>query len=195
MITAGLTVESPITHSRTTFLKTDKETDGMGWLLEVRTQPGAPADITEHFHTDWTETFEIISGTAYYKLDGVQKTAQAGEKFVVNPRQLHMHPWCAGQTEMVYRQSDQFARRDPAAVQDVLGVFVTIAKLAAQGKVDGTGRPKDPLQMAATLRTLVKYGGYDSSISPGVQDFIAATLGRLAEALGYRAVHPEWIKE
>jgi hypothetical protein len=193
MIKAGFTVESPITHSRTVVLKSDTETDGMGWLLEIHSAPGSPPDIAEHLHLDWTETFEIIAGTAFYKLNGVQQTAKAGEKFIVRPKELHVHPWNAGETEMVYRQSDQFARRSPEAVQEVLGVFATVAGLAREGKIDSTGRPKNPFQLAATIRTLVRHGGYDASLSIGAQDFLAATLGRLAEACGYRAIYPQFI--
>jgi hypothetical protein len=195
MIKSGFTINNPTTGSVTTVLKSDVETDGMGWLLEIRCMPGKQSDIAEHYHTDWTETFEIISGTAHYKLNGEQKTAQAGEKFIVEPRQLHVHPWNAGDTEMVYRQSNQFGKRSPEAVQDVLGVFATIAGLAAEGKVDASGKPKNPLQLAVTLKTLAQHGGYDASLSASAQDFLAATLGRLAEALGYRAVYPKFVQD
>lgn len=195
MITAGFTIHNPITKSQTTILETDAETDGMGWLLEVRCAPGQKSDIAEHYHLDWVETFEIRSGTAFYKLDGVQKTAGAGETFVVQPRQRHVHPRCADGEEMVYRQSNRFGQRSPAAVQEVLGTFATIAGLAGQGKIAASGLPKDPLQLAATLRTLARHGGYDASLPASAQDFIAATLGRLAEAIGYRAVYPQFIGE
>lgn len=193
MIRAGFTVESPITHSRTIILESDAETNGMGWLIEVHCQPKAPPDITEHFHQTWTETFEIISGTAHYKLNGEKKLAQAGETIVMPPGQLQIHPWNAGTTELVYRQRNRFDRPNPQAVQDVLGVFVTIAGLAREGKVDANGRPKDPLQLAVTLQTLTRYGGYDASLPVPVQDFLAATLGRLAYALGYKAVDPRFV--
>jgi quercetin dioxygenase-like cupin family protein len=103
MIRAGFIFENPLTQSRVEVLEGDAETKGTGWLLEVHCIPKAPSDIPEHLHLTWTETFEIISGTAYYKLDGIQKTAKAGEKFVVLARHLHIHPWNAGDTEMVYR--------------------------------------------------------------------------------------------
>jgi len=73
-------------------LESDAETNVAGWLLVVRCIPKATSDIPKHLHLTWTETFEIISGMAYYKLDGIQKTAKAGEKFVVLPRHLHIHP-------------------------------------------------------------------------------------------------------
>jgi len=195
MIQAGFTIENPITKSRTVVIESDKETNGMGWLLEVYCVPKSKPDIAEHFHLTWTETFEIISGSAHYKLNGVQKTAQAGEKIVMPPGQLQIHPWNAGETEMVYRQRDEFEQPNHQAVQDVLGVFATIAGLAREGKVDNKGLPKNPLQLAITLRTLSKYGGYDASLPISVQNFLASTLGWLAEVLGYKAVYPQYVNE
>lgn len=193
MIRAGFTIHNPLTQSRIEVLKSDAETAGRGWLLQVHTAPNMPPDIVEHIHLTWTETFTILSGTAYYSLDGVQKTAQAGDSFVVQPGQRHIHPWNAGSTEMVYQQSDDFGKSEPQAVQEVLGVFATTAALAGQGKVDAAGRPKNPLQLAAALRVLTRYGGYDASLPIGAQNAIAATLGRVAEWLGYKGVNPALI--
>jgi hypothetical protein len=195
MIHAGFTIESPRTGTRTVVVKSDAETSGNGWELELHCRTNAGPDIAEHLHLDWTETFEIVSGSAYYKLDGIRKTAQAGESFVVHPRRLHVHPWNAGETEMIYRQNNKFSQSNPPAVQDVLGVFATIAGLTREGKVGNDGRPKNFLQLAATMRTLNKHGGYDARISIGTQYLISATLGRLAEALGYRAVYPRFVGE
>jgi quercetin dioxygenase-like cupin family protein len=195
MIRAGFVIENPTTRSRTTVIESDAETNGAGWLLETRCVPKSRPDIAEHFHLNWTETFEIISGTATYKLNGAIKKAQAGEKIVMPPRQPHIHPWNMGDTELVYRQHDVFETPNPQAVQDVLGVFATISGLAREGKIDRrTGLPKDPLQLAATLRTLVKHGGYDASQSISAQNFLAATLGLLAVALGYKAVYPQYVQ-
>lgn len=194
MIHAGFVIESPQTRSRTIVLESDVETGGTHWLLEVHCQPKTRPDIAEHLHLTWTETFEIVEGTAHYKVGGVQKTAQVGERFVVSPGQLHVHPWNAGEGNLIYRQRSDFGRSDPSAVQDVLGVFATIAGLAREGKVDGRGFPKHPLQLAATLRTLSKHGGYDASLPIPAQNFLAATLGRLAEALGYKGVDPRYVK-
>jgi hypothetical protein len=195
MIQAGFTITSPRTGTKTVVLKSDAETNGNGWELELRCLPKAGPDIAEHLHLNWTERFEIISGTAYYRLAGMRKTAKAGESFVVLPRQLHIHPWNAGETEMVYRQIDAFDQPSPKAVQDVLGVFATIAGLTREGKVGSDGRPKNPLQLASMMRTLNSHGGYDAKLSVGAQNFISATIGRLAEAMGYRAVYPRFVGE
>jgi len=195
MIQAGFTIENPITRGRTIVLKSDTETNGNGWLLEHHNIPHAPPDVPEHVHLTWTETFEIITGEAFYKLDGVQKRAGAGETIVVPPRHNHIHPWNAGETELVYRQLDVFDKPDAQAVQDVLGVFATLAGLAREGKVNQRGEPKNPLQLAATLKTLSKYGGYGAQAPTGVQDVLAATLGSLAEAMGYKGVYPQFVNE
>lgn len=195
MICAGFVIENAITRSRTVVLESDRETNGRGWLLETTCVPQTGPDIEEHLHLAWTETFEILKGTAYYKLQGIQKTAQAGETIQVLPRQLHIHPWNAGETELVFRQTSDFGQPNPQAVQDVLGVFATIAILARKGKIDPRGRPKHPLQLAATLRTLNKHGGYDARLPIPVQNFLSATLGRFAEMLGYRGVDPHLVRQ
>lgn len=192
MIHAGFVIENPLTQSRTTVVESDAETNGRSWLLEVTCVPNARPDIPEHVHLTWTETFEILKGTAHYKLDGVQKTAAAGEAFTVQPGQRHVHPWNAGDSELVYRQRSEFGQSTPEAVQDTLGAFATIAGLARAGKVDKRGFPNNPLQLAVTIRTLGKHGGYDTSIPIGVQKLIAGTLGRLAGWLGYRGVDPRY---
>ena len=192
MIRAGFTIDSPLTKSHLIVIESDVETKGMGWLLEIHCVPNAPSDVPEHLHQSWTETFEIVSGSAHYSLDGIQKIVKAGEKFVVMPGHRHIHPWNAGDTEMVYRQRDNFEQPSSGAVQDVLGVFATRADLAREGKVDSQGRPKNPLQLAVTMRTLNKYGGYDARVSIFMQNIIGGSLGRFAELLGYKAVDSQY---
>ena len=53
----------------------------------------------------------------------------------------------------------------------------------------------NPLQFAATLRTLVKHEGFDASVPIPVQRFLSATLGWVSEALGYRAVYPRFVDD
>src|SRR5205085_1947193 len=132
---------------------------------------------------------------AYYKLNGVQQTAEAGATIVMPPRHVQVHPWNAGETALIYRQRDTFGQPNAQAVQDVLGVFATLARLARDGKVDRRGLPRDPLQLAITARMLGQYGGYDASLPVPVQRLLAATVGRLAGAVGYQAVHARDVGE
>jgi len=193
MIQAGFTTIDPVTMTRTIVIESDAETNGAGFTLEVTCPPMAPSHILEHLHLAWTETFEILSGRARYKLDGNTNIADAGDTIVMPANQPHVHPWNAGDKDMVYRQTTEFAQPSRAAVQDVLGAFATINGLARDGKIAKRGLPKNPLQFAATLRTLTTHGGFDAKAPIPVQRMIAATLGRIAQAVGYRGSYDKYL--
>jgi len=188
MIRAGFTFEHPTTKTRTMVLESDAETNGMGWLLEVTRYSKLGSDLGEHLHLTWTETFEIIKGTAKYKLDGIEKIAKAGESFVVEPHHFHVHPWNATDEELVYRQRDRFAQPSPAAVQDILGIFATRTGIRLKGFAK-------LLFQSATIRTAIKHGNYVASPSMTMQKVLGSTLGLLGEFLGYKAVHPKYVSE
>jgi mannose-6-phosphate isomerase-like protein (cupin superfamily) len=193
MIRAGFIFEHPTTKTRTLVVESDAETNGMGWLLEVRRYSPLGSDLGEHLHQTWTETFEIIQGTAKYSLDGIEKIAQAGESFVVEPGHFHIHPWNATEEELVYRQRDRFARPSPAAVQDILGIFATRTGMARDGiRLRGFAKL---LFQATTIRTAIKHGNYVASPSMSTQKVLGSTLGWLGELLGYRAVQAKYVGE
>ena len=50
MISAGFTLENPLTGSHTTLLEGEAETNGNGWLLEIRCAPHARPYVPEHLH-------------------------------------------------------------------------------------------------------------------------------------------------
>jgi len=189
-IAAGTTSVNPRTGSQWVLLAGASETGGRGFTVEVSCRPGMPPDVLEHFHAHWTETFTIVQGACRYRLDRQEKSAEAGETFILPANRPHVHPWNAGTGPMVYRQATEFGRPDPGAVDELLGVFFTLFALAGEGKLDARGMPKNPLQLAATLKTLVRLEGYDASVPPYLQKLTAATLGSLAQVLGYRAVRP-----
>jgi quercetin dioxygenase-like cupin family protein len=193
MIRAGFTFEHPTTKTKTVVLESDAETNGMGWLLEVTRYSKLGSDLGEHLHQTWTETFEIIKGTAKYKLDGIEKTADAGESFVVEPGHFHVHPWNATDAELVYRQRDRFAHPNPAAVQDILGIFATRTGMARNGiRLKGFAKL---LFQSATIRTAIKHGNYVASPSMFMQKVLGSTLGLLGELLGYKAVQAKYVGE
>lgn len=193
MLRSGFETTDPFTQTRSVLVEGAGETNGRGWVLDVHCPEGAPPAIPEHLHDRWFETFEILQGAAAYRLGGEQLHLKAGERVVMPPRVPHVHPWNIGSGVMVYRQTDDFGEADADAVDDVLGVFATIYGLAREGKIGKKGLPKNPLQFAATLRTLVKHGGYDATVPVLVQRGMSATLGRFAEALGYRGVYARYL--
>lgn len=192
MIRAGFTFEHPTTKTRTVVLESDAETNGMGWLLEVTRYSKLGSDLGEHLHQTWTETFEVIKGTAKYKLDGIEKIAKAGESFIVQPNHFHVHPWNADEEELVYRQRDRFEHPSPAAVQDILGIFATRTGMA-RDRIRLKGFAKLLFQ-SATIRTAIKHGNYVASPSIMMQKVMGATLGLLGELLGYKAVNPKYVE-
>jgi mannose-6-phosphate isomerase-like protein (cupin superfamily) len=194
VIGKGFVVENPISHSRVTVLEGEAETGGRGWLLENRRPPHTGTDVPEHLHLTWTETFEILSGTGTYKLNHELKTAAAGDVIVMPPRLPHIHPWNTGERELIYRQRTEYGSPDPHAMEDVLGALATRAELAREGKCDEHGRPRNPLQLAVSLKLLNKHGGYDASIPILVQDLLGNTLGTLGKMMGYRAVYQKFLE-
>jgi len=94
---------------------------------------------------------------------------------------------------MVFRHTNNFGATTPEAVTDVIGAFATMFGLAREGRADKRGFPKNPLQLAATARTLTKHRSFDAAIPIPFQLALSATLGRLAEALGYRGVYDRYL--
>jgi mannose-6-phosphate isomerase-like protein (cupin superfamily) len=190
MIRPGFVIENPYAQTRILLLPSADERAGTGWLLEVRRPPNSGPDNSEHFHLTWTETFEVVSGTAHYRLNGVQGLLRTGERVAMPPRQPHIHPWNAGADELVYRQSAAFLPPDPRAMQEVIGGLATIARIGAQGGLSGHGQPRNLFQRAVTLKLALRYGRYDARAPRWLQTALAATLGTLAAALGYKAIDP-----
>lgn len=192
MIQSGFETTDPVTLTRMVVIEGAEETGGRGWVIEVHCPEGARPGISEHLHLTWAETFEVLQGEATYSLAGEKKLIREGESVTLPPGVPHVHPWNTGPGDLVYRQTTDFNETHPTAVDDVLGVFATINGLARDGKVTAKGLPKNPLQLAATLRTLTKYGGFDANAPIALQRIIGASLGRLAETLGYRGADPRY---
>ena len=193
MISAGFETTDPITQTRTVVIAGALETSGRGWVLEVHCPQGAAAFLP-HVHRTWTETFEVLQGSAICRVGAEQHRLAAGDSIVMPPNVPHAHPWNAGTGVMVYRQTNDFGASAPDAVDDVLGAFATIHGLAREGRVGKRGLPKNLLQFAATGRAYTKHGSFDAAVPIALQLGLSATLGRLAEALGYRAVYDRYFR-
>jgi len=194
MINPGFETTDPITQTRTVVVKGARETSGRGWVIEVHCPQGAAPAFLPHVHRTWTEAFEILQGSATCRLGAEERGLEAGETIVMPPGIPHVHPWNTGSGVMVYRQTNDFGASTPEAVHDVLGAFATINGLAREGRIGKRGMPKDLLQLAATGRTLTKHGGFDAAMPIPLQLGLSATLGRLAEALGYRGVYDRYLR-
>jgi quercetin dioxygenase-like cupin family protein len=192
MISAGFETTDPITQTRTVVIQGAREMSGRGWVLEVHNPQGAAAFLA-HVHRTWTETFEILQGSAICRVGAAEHRLATGERIVMAPDVPHVHPWNAGTGVMVYRQTNDFGASTPDAVNDMIGAFATLHGLAREGRVGKKGLPKNLFQLAATGRAYAKLGTFDAAMPIAFQLGVSATLGRLAEALGYRAVYDRYL--
>ncbi len=191
-IKAGFETTDPITRTRIVVVKGVEETLGRGWVTEVHCPQGS-TPFLPHVHQVWTETFEILEGSATCRLGAEERRVGRGESIVMPPGVPHVHPWNTGSGHMVYRHTNDFGATTPEAVTDVIGAFATMFGLAREGRVGKRGLPKHPLQLAATARTLTKHRSFDAEIPIPIQLAVSATLGRLAEVLGYRGVYDRYL--
>jgi mannose-6-phosphate isomerase-like protein (cupin superfamily) len=194
MISPGFETTDPVTQTRTVVVQGARETSGRGWVIEVHCPEGAAAEFMAHLHRTWTETFEILQGSAACRLGAKELRLAAGESIVMPPNVAHVNPWNVGSGEMVYRQTNDFGASTPEAVDEILGAFATIHGLAREGRIGKKGLPKNPLQLVATGRAYTKHGTFDVGMPIPLQVVLTATFSRLAEALGYRAVYDRYLR-
>jgi mannose-6-phosphate isomerase-like protein (cupin superfamily) len=89
MATAGQTVVNPATGERVTFVKTAADTDGELLELELvwpRSGQRAPA----HVHPEMEERYEVVSGTAAFRIAAEERTAGPGDVVTVPPGTTHL---------------------------------------------------------------------------------------------------------
>ena len=194
MISPGFETTDPVTKTRTVVRQGARETSGRGWVLEVHCPEGAAAAFIAHLHRTWTETFEILQGSAACRLGAEEFRLAAGERIVMPPNVAHFHPWNVGSGEMVYRQTTDFGAPKPEAVDEMLGAYATIHGLAREGRIGRNGLPRNPLQLVATGRAYTKHGSFDVGMPIPLQVVLTATLGPIAAALGYRAVYDRYLR-
>lgn len=89
-------------------------------------------------------------------------------------------------------QTDTFEHSSPEAVIDTLNTIATQYGLVRDGKVGSDGQPT-PLQLAVSMQTLLKHGGYLAGLPPFLQTVLFGLLGHIGHALGYRASYPEYL--
>jgi quercetin dioxygenase-like cupin family protein len=89
MATAGQTVVNAATGERVTFVQTAAETHGELLVLElVWPRPGQRAPA--HVHPEMEERYEVLSGTAAFRIGGHEQTAGPGEVVSVPPGTTHL---------------------------------------------------------------------------------------------------------
>jgi mannose-6-phosphate isomerase-like protein (cupin superfamily) len=89
MAIAGQTVENAATGERVTFVRTAADTGGELLVLElVWPRPGRRAPA--HVHPVMEERYEVIDGTAAFRIGAHECTAGPGEAVTVPPGTTHL---------------------------------------------------------------------------------------------------------
>ena len=180
MAKAGDELVNPVTGLRTVFRKTAQETSGE--LLQVD-WIGSPGWTTgpDHVHPRQEERFEVLSGRLGLRVGGVERVHGVGDVIVVSAGSPHA-AWNAGNDEVHVLVDFRPALRTERA-------FETLAGLARDGKTNGAGVPKNPLQLALILREFEEEIYF---VRPPlvVQRVILGALAFIGRLLGYRAEFP-----
>jgi quercetin dioxygenase-like cupin family protein len=89
MATAGQSVVNPSTGERVTFVRTATDTGGKVLEMElVWPRPGERAPA--HVHPEMEERYEVLGGTAAFRIGGHERTAGPGEVVTVPPGTTHL---------------------------------------------------------------------------------------------------------
>ncbi|HYM45623.1 MAG TPA: cupin domain-containing protein [Solirubrobacteraceae bacterium] len=142
MARAGEELVNPITGERIVFLKTSADTGGA--LLEMDacwTRPGHRAP--EHVHPEMQERFEVITGTARFRIAGVEQTRRSGAVAVAEPGVPHL-AWNPTEESVRVRIQMRPALRWERFVEQLFA-------LAGDAHARGLDMP-DPASLAELLR-------------------------------------------
>src|SRR6266508_6354172 len=86
-MTAGRTIQDPLTCQHLTFLETAADTEGTSLRAEVRLEPGG--FVPRHLHLRQDERIEILAGSIRYRTRGVDRIMGPGDRAVVPRRRFH----------------------------------------------------------------------------------------------------------
>ena len=190
MLEVGSTVTNPRTGSEWEI----RELSETNFVLRYTIPPESQVpEIAPHYHIGWHEEFFVHSGTGAYELGGKKGSLTAGDAIAMPEQIKHVHPYSTDGETMVIDQCGTVNNPAPNAIRETLGFFFTMFDWEARGKIklDKIGLPRHPMKFALAGRILTRAGGYDARIPKGFADFGGATLGRVAEALGYEVIDPK----
>ncbi|MBL7826618.1 MAG: cupin domain-containing protein [Saprospiraceae bacterium] len=174
---SGQTFSNPATGEIVEFLETSNESAGQRVRFKTTIPQGKGFEV-EHFHEIADESFEVLSGTLSWKLNGKAGKTPAGASITLPRHQPHAH-WNADEEPLVMIQTIS-----PCYDTDLF--LEKLFQLAMDGKLDSKGQPPF-LQVMVWLRDL-KSRTYLAAIPKPVQNFLAFLLTPMAKLIGYRAL-------
>lgn len=164
-------IENPHDKESIAFVTYPEEADGDWIRYEVRFQPGG-AGAHSHSHPTQEQRLEVVQGRMGFKMDGVSKVYEVGEKVVVPAGAEHFQ-WNAGDVELVCLQEQHPAGEMESMLRNSFG-------LVRDGRMN-------TLQVAAVLDEYA-----DVMRHTGWQHWALKALAPLAKLLGYRGRYDEY---
>jgi quercetin dioxygenase-like cupin family protein len=177
MIRTGDIIENPATGERIRFLVAAVDTNGEYSKIECTVEPNGAVAAT-HVHPYQTETFEVVSGTLKFKVNGEIVTATAGDVVTVEPGSAHKF-WNDGDSPAIFR----------CEVRPALGferLLETMFALAADGKTNRKGMP-NPFRLAVIARS--HFDDVRLPVPAGLQRVALALGAPFGRALGFDATY------
>ncbi len=184
-IKRGTVIDNPVIGQRLVVCVPPDETGGRSVVVEYTYRPyaGSKGHLA-HIHRHYKERFEILSGTARYRIGDEENTAVAGDAFDVPPNTSHLHPWNDSGEALHIRQTIESPQPDLEGLQATLVAAETIAALAHEGKLNTNGQP-NLLQGAIILHSLMPQS-FTAGVPYGVQRVLLAGLAAVGRLFGYR---------
>ncbi|MCB0609778.1 MAG: cupin domain-containing protein [Lewinellaceae bacterium] len=137
----GKTIVNPLSGQELKFLRTSKDTQGQLLEMEAR-YPAHSKEPAPHFHPEQDEFFEVLDGEMTVRIHGGLQVLRKGDKLHIPRGTVHSmwnhrdHPTLVSWKVVPAMDTEQF--------------FETFYGLAAEGKVNASGKP-GLLQMALTM--------------------------------------------
>jgi hypothetical protein len=170
---------------RMTLVETADSSDGHRLELEWRVPPGDRLVAKDHYHPDGPEVWQLVDGSAGYRLDGAEHTATAPFEFTVPAATSHGHPWNTGDSTLVVRQIiDSPDHPIPELVGGVQGFFETIFAFAQRDQLNDGGEIDDTLQNLLTIHDLLLPGSYIAGPPKIAQRIGLGGIATIAKATG-----------
>jgi quercetin dioxygenase-like cupin family protein len=178
---AGDEILNPKMKGRLVFVETARDTNGELLEFEFFLQPGGVI-AEEHLHPKQEERMEVIAGKMRGRLDGTERTAEAGEVVVVPPGTPHAW-WNDGEGEAHLRVQFRPALNTEQQMETFFG-------LARDGKTNDRGVPN--LLRIAVLLNEHKDEVYPAKLPIPVLKGLFVVLAPIGRLLGYRAHYPAY---
>ena len=178
---AGQTLNNPYTGESIIFEQTEQDTGGASVSFLHFMSPRAKPTFPAHVQLNQEEQFDILAGTARYRLDTVEAQAHAGESVIVPAGVVHINCWNAGPDDLQMRH-----RFRPALGADIF--FETLFRLAMNGKTNAKGEVN--LLQLAVIGSEIESQTFNARIPIPLQRGALPLLAMIGRLLGYRARYP-----